>query len=212
MRPYSTSALPLSARISVKRRTRSADLLKSHSSSDSHSAHSSASSGSRSRDVSRRRSTTCGAGSGLSRAAIGSLFYPVHRSIAELLFDIVAGITRVYGCYFPAAVKRGGQVGVDAAPVRGHIQLVVAPDHLVAQLGVEVHAVFVHQPLDCRIVAFRLDAHQLAQQHPDAFFHLGEVLHLVISLTAAFDLLDGARLIHDVVHDELAIALVVLLD
>src|SRR5947209_7392824 len=146
--PSSTSALPLSARMSTKRRTRSADFSKSHSSPARQAAVSSASRDSRSSAESPRRSTTsgCRQGEGCSRAAIA------------------------------------------------------------------VHAVPVHQRLDRRIVALGFDAHQFGQQLADALLHLADILQQEVRLTVAFHLFDGAGLVHNVVDDQLAVALVVLLN
>src|ERR1035437_1151398 len=182
------SALPLSARRSTKRRTSSADLSKSHSSSSRQAAASSSSKDSRSRAVSRRRSTIPG---GCERAGCiwaamrRLLLYPVHGGVAQLLPDEIPRVRNPDRRHLAGRIELRREGGIDAAPVSWNIQFLVARRHFVAQLGIEVHAILVYQGFDGRVVPLGLDAHQLGQQHAYALAHLVEVLQRQVGFPIA---------------------------
>src|SRR6266850_1079204 len=146
------------------------------------------------------------------RTSFLKLSLTVHVAVGQILSYRIARIGDADRGHISARIELGGQLGIDTGGICGQVQLLVAGDHLVAQGGIERHAILVDQGLDRVVVALRFDPHQLAQQHPHAFAHLLVVLDADVGLAVVAYLLDRTGPVLDEVRDERAIARMVFLD
>src|SRR5271167_32911 len=80
-----------------------------------------------------------------------------------------SGVDHVHALHLPAASCLRVKLCIRTNPVGRDIQDLVAPDDLIAQLRIKVHAVLIDHDLDGSVVAFGLDAHQCNESRYSAF-------------------------------------------